>query len=148
MTQDQLEMMFGYISNEIALAALRSSGMSWEVQEKNRNNLKTSLRISVERANKVAAEPEYKIHTKSDSPAPHNADRKFSPLMIEMLMYAYHSGRDLKNFPNLLFPAQQQAYNWFVVNDYFQTLDLEFRVKLTQKGLILVDNILNTSVED
>ena len=142
MTQNQLSMIFEYIHNESALSALRSCGMPFQVEIDKRGELHVKLRTTIE------AEKLPSISNKSkDSPVPHDGANKFSPLMIDMLMFAAHSGHEFSKFPGLNYQAQQEAYNWFVINGYFKMVDLMPSVALTVKGSLLVNKILNTTVD-
>ena len=141
MTQDQLSMLFEYIHNEISLQAVRASGLPWQAQLDMRTELKTKLYASIV----VEKLPSISNRSK-DSPAPHDGANKFSPLMINMLLFAYHSGHEFHKFPGFNYRAQQQAYNWFQINDYFCLSDGCAGVSLTQKGQALVNKILNTTV--
>jgi hypothetical protein len=148
MTPQQLELMFGYISNENAISALRSVGMSWKVEDANRGSFIKALRKSVKESETIITKPEI-TETKSDSPSPHDdPDNKFSPLMIDMLMFVRHSGHRFHTYPNVESVSQQAAYHWFLYNNYFsfELVGHKFDVKLTYKGQALVDKILNTEV--
>ena len=141
MTQDQLSMIFEYIHNESALTSLRSCGMPFQAEMDKRGELHIKLLAS------IAVEKLPSISNRSkDSPAPHDGVNKLSPLMVDMLMFAYHSGHNMQKFPGIQCRAQQQAYNWFMINDYFQATTLMSSIKLTTKGKALVEKILNTTV--
>lgn len=140
MNSKQLELLLAHISNEIRLQALRGAGMSWQVQSDNRENLTNELRKSVTEV--AAAEP----NTIPD-PAPNVSIRnKFSPLMIEMLLFIYHSGHNLHKFPALSCPAQQQALRFFIAKELIVTTLAGG--KLTRKGKELVRRILNTPMPE
>ena len=142
MTQDQLTLLLEYISNEISLQAVRASGLAWQPQLDMRTELKTKLLAS------VVVEKLPSISNKSkDSPVPHDGANKFSHLMIDMLLFAARAGHNMSEFPNLRCRAQQEAYNWFVLNGYFKMVDLIPSVALTVKGSLLVNKILNTTVD-
>ena len=144
MNSKQLELLLAYISNEIQIHALLGTGMSWQVQSDNRENLTNELRKSVTEVE--AAEP----NTIPD-PAPDVKIRnKFSPLMIEMLLFIYHSGHNFHKFPALHCPAQHQAVQFFIEKDLIVTdsNSSKFTAALTRKGKELVRRILNTPMPE
>lgn len=107
------------------------------------DNITNDLKELFERVNKLETQP---ITTPSANKIklPHgDTKNKLSPLMVEMLLFAYHSGHKFHEFPSLQFPAQQQAYNFFLVREYFYLRDFKPTVALTEKGNELVARILN-----
>lgn len=145
MNSHQLDLMLAYISNEIALNALRSVGMSWQAQSDNREILTNELRKSVTEVS--AAEP----NTIPDPDPDVRIRNKFSPLMIDMLLYAHHSGHNFHRFPSPSYPAQQQALEYFIDENLLfvcETSGSRFAVQLTRKGSELVRRILNTPMPE
>jgi hypothetical protein len=143
MTKTQLTLLLEYISNEISL---QTYCVNPNAQERVaiRNNLKDMLLKSVEESETIITKPESK-----DSPPPHDdPNNKFSPLMIDMLMFVGHSGHRFHTYPNVELGAQQASYHWFLDNNYFsfELVGHKPTVKLTYKGQALVDKILNTTV--
>lgn len=138
MNSKQLELLITYISNEIQIQALRGSGMTWQVQSDVRENITQELRKSVAEVNLIQAKPDT-----NKIKSPHGGKNQLSPLMVDMLMFAYHNGHNFSQFPNLRFLAQQQAYNFFLVHEYFYLRDFKPTVALTEKGQDLVQRILN-----
>ena len=142
MNSKQLELLLTYISNEIQLQALRGTGMSWQVQSDNRENLTNELRKSVTEVE--AAEPNTIPDPDPDPDV--RIKNKFSPLMIDMLLFIYHSGHNLYRYPALHCPAQQQALRFFIAKEVIVTTIAGG--KLTRKGKELVHRILNTPMPE
>lgn len=140
MTENQLSLLFVYIANEIQLQSLRGSGMTWQRQQEIRNDLKTKL---------LASTLEIKIE-KTPVDKGHDSPNNFSPLQIEMLMFAHYAGHRFQDFPNLSCPAQQQSLYRFIseglVHTHPQPTAGHWNVELTKKGSMLVNKILNTTV--
>lgn len=110
------------------------------------DNITEDIKELFERVNKLEVQPIITPHSKQDTPSPHESKNKFSPIMIEMLLFAYHSGDKFSEFPNLRCPAQQRAYNFFLVNDYFYLRAFTPIVALTEKGKALVEKILKVNL--
>ena len=144
MNSKQLELLLTYISNEIHIQALSETGMSWQVQSDNRENLTNELRKSVIEVE--AAEP----NTIPDPDPDVRIRNKFSPLMIEMLLFIYHSGHNLYNYPALSYPAQQQALRFFIDKELIVTVQTGGKLSavLRDKGRELVNRILNTPMPE
>lgn len=133
MNSQQLELMLAYISNEIALNALRSVGMSWESQNTNRHSLVAALRGTVTPELITQPEPEPKF--------------KLTPLKVEMLTGLRYMPKFTQKFPSLHFPAQQAAieeFNYYGLINVVRA-DLE-PYSLTEKGRKLVDKILKVTL--
>ena len=144
MNSKQLELLLTYISNEIQLQAVRSTGMAWQQQLDVRNKLKQELANSVTEVE--AAEP----NTIPDPDPDVRIRNKFSPLMIDMLLFIYHSGHNFYKYPSLSYPAQQQALRFFIDKELIVTAQIGGKLSavLRDKGKELVRRILNTPMPE
>lgn len=128
MNSQQLELMLSYISNEVALNALRSVGMPWEEHAKIRGAIVASLRVTI---TQPETKPEFKL----------------TPLKVEMLLGLRYMPRFTQQIKSLHFPSQQKALEEF---NYYGLININRMesepYSLTEKGKALVDKILTVTL--